>query len=213
MQRHHHHHHHHPTNPPTTDTLYHKRILIPLWTTSLTFTTVLFAYGLIHTTDIENVYARKYPQPWTYATQNLFAYSAIACAFITLAGDITTIVRFGSPKYAALPPALYAVVEGTKVGLWGYYFVLTCVWGGGPNLWADYFLSLVMVVVGGCGVGYAWMVGRKRRRRARSERRAGEVERVLRLPRVERGEEERRVGDVVTKPEAVRLDVEMQRLA
>ncbi|KAI6872767.1 hypothetical protein KC318_g19342, partial [Hortaea werneckii] len=95
---HHHHHRHHPTNPPTDDTLYRKRLLIPLWTTSLTFATVLFALGITHTLDIENVLARKYPnQPWSYSVQNLFAGSAIACAVLTLALDITTIVRFGSP--------------------------------------------------------------------------------------------------------------------
>ncbi|KAI7241087.1 hypothetical protein KC330_g754, partial [Hortaea werneckii] len=87
------------------NTLYRKRLLIPLWTTSLTITTVLLVYGALHTLDIENVLARKYPnQSWSYRTQNIFAYSAIACAVLTLALDITTIVRFGSPKYAALTP-------------------------------------------------------------------------------------------------------------
>ncbi|KAI7110784.1 hypothetical protein KC316_g19943, partial [Hortaea werneckii] len=97
MQRPHHNHHHpsHPTH--STDTLYRKRLLIPLWTASLAFTTVLLVYGALHTIDIENVYARKYPSPWSYRTQNIFAYSAIACAVLTLALDITTIVRFGSP--------------------------------------------------------------------------------------------------------------------
>ncbi|KAI6808482.1 hypothetical protein KC340_g18416, partial [Hortaea werneckii] len=94
-------HPHHPSHP---NTLYRKRLLIPLWTTSLTFTTVLFVYGAIHTVDIENVYARKYPSPWSYKTQNLFAYSAITCAVLTFALDITTIVRFGSPNYEPLTP-------------------------------------------------------------------------------------------------------------
>ncbi|KAI7354580.1 hypothetical protein KC320_g3380 [Hortaea werneckii] len=198
--------HHHPTNPP--DTLYHKRILIPLWTTSLAFTTVLFVLGITHTLDIENVYARKYPRDWSYETQNIFAGSAIACGFVTLALDITAIVRFGSPKYV-LRPGLYAVCEGTKVGLWGYYFVLTCVFHGGPNLWADYFLSVVLVVVGGCGVGYAWTVVRKGRRREESERRAWNAERMA---RGSSGEDEG-VGDVVRKPEAVKREYEMNRLA
>lgn len=106
--------------------------------------------------------------------------------------------------------------EGVKVGVWGYCFVLTCVWGGGPNLWADYFLSGVLVVVGGVGCGYAWIVGRRERRRGVSERRGAEVERGLR--RRESGEEEEEegeegVGGTVRKPEAVRLEFEMRRLA
>ncbi|KAI7152793.1 hypothetical protein KC349_g8760, partial [Hortaea werneckii] len=106
MRRPDHNHHHHPSHPthPPTNTLYHKRLLIPLWTTSLTFTTVLFVYGIIHTLDIENVLARKYPGEWSYDVQNLFAGSAIACGFFSLALDITAIVRFGSPRYAALSP-------------------------------------------------------------------------------------------------------------
>ncbi|KAI7691082.1 hypothetical protein KC353_g19186, partial [Hortaea werneckii] len=116
---HHYHHHHPPTNPPPTDNPYRKRLLIPLWTTSLAFTTALFALGILHTLDIENVLARKYPGEWSYDTQNLFAYSAIACAVLTLILDITTIIRFGSPKFAALTPRVYGMFEGVKVGVWG----------------------------------------------------------------------------------------------
>ncbi|KAI6907956.1 hypothetical protein KC318_g18688, partial [Hortaea werneckii] len=95
---HSHHHHHHPSHPiHPTDTLYRQRLLIPLWTTSLTITTALFALGILHTLDIENVLARKYPGEWSYDTQNIFAGSAIACAVLTFALDITTIIRFGSP--------------------------------------------------------------------------------------------------------------------
>ncbi|KAI7285788.1 hypothetical protein KC345_g1591 [Hortaea werneckii] len=204
-----HSHHHHPTNP--TNTLSHKRLLIPLWTTSLAFTLTLFALGITHTLDIENVLAQKYPRDWSYETQNLFAGSATACGVVTLALDVTSIVLFGSPKYV-LRPEFYGVFEGLKVFLWGYYFVLTCVFHGGPNLWADYFLSIILVVVGGCGVGYAWTVGRKGRRRVVSERRAWDAERVARASsRVK--EEEEEMGDVVKKPEAVKREYEMRRLA
>ncbi|KAI7001649.1 hypothetical protein KC359_g391 [Hortaea werneckii] len=202
------HHHHHPTVP--TDTLYHKRLLIPLWTTSLAFALTLWILGVLHTLDIENVLAAKYPREWSYETQNVFAGSAIGCGFVTLGLDVTAIVRFGSPKYV-LQPGLYIICEGTKTVLWGYYFVLTCVFRGGPNLWADYFLSVVLVVVGGCGVGYAWTVMRKGKRRGASERRAWDAERAARVSSGE--EEEGGVGDVVRKPEVVKQDLEMHRLA